>query len=104
MAIPLRVLTSVEQEAHPSRPSMDSEASAILSYALGNHVPEGDESSDDAESPLMSPQLDTGEEDDFLKENDPLTIDYEPFLQKRVYPLFGRMLSRNHTGFESVSL
>jgi hypothetical protein len=71
---------------------MDSEASAILSYALGKHVDNEDQESDIDSPRASSTHLEEdGDDDDsdaFFKENDPLTSDYEPFPQKRVNPHF----------------
>jgi len=96
MAIPLRVLSSSDSGSHRPRFSMDSEASAILSYALGKERPDngshtsGDDDDDGDESdievhttPLNAPD----DEEAFLKENDPLTPDYDPPPFKRVFPL-----------------
>ena len=81
MAIPLRSLKSLDQNSQPARPSMDSEASAILSYALGKHPHTSDTDSDLDDSPRPSSEHEDSE--DFFKENDPLTSDYEPALNPR---------------------
>ena len=93
MAIPLRKLPSLDSKSsssshHRHRPhdSLDSETSAILSYALGKK--EGldiDDEDEDDESPRGSTTVDD-DEDEFFKENDPLTSDYEPFPLKKVAP------------------
>lgn len=86
MAIPLRALKALDPTPPPPRPSMDSEASAILSYALGKHPPTQDDadSDPDDDSPRPSSEQDSEE---FFKENDPLTSDYEPaFPRKQVTP------------------
>ena len=82
MAIPLRTLKSMDSNSHPPRSSLDSETSAILSYALGKH-PESEDSDSEPDSPRRSSeQVDS---EDFFKENDPLTSDYEPaFPRKQV--------------------
>jgi len=69
---------------------MDSEASAILSYALGKERPDNDSQTsddDDDENDIevhTTPLSAQEDEEAFLKENDPLTSDYDlpPF--KRV--------------------
>jgi hypothetical protein len=79
MAIPLQPLQNRPSE---SRDSMTSETSAILSYALGKHIDnDNDTSSDSDHAP-------TPLEDDetFFKENDPLTAEYETYPQKKVVP------------------
>jgi hypothetical protein len=69
---------------------MDSETSAILSYALGKHVEDGDNDlSSDADTPrASSTRLEDEEAEDFFKENDPLTSDYDPFPRKKVPATF----------------
>jgi hypothetical protein len=89
MAIPLRKLTSLDSKPGAIRDSLDSQTSAILSYALGTHPDDNDTSDDDDDDHEpnfheVSTPLDDDEE--FFKENDPLTSDYEPFPQKRVHP------------------
>ena len=93
MAIPLRKLTSPRSKSsssshhHHPQDSLDSETSAILSYALGNR--EGlDTDDEDDDSPRGSTTL--RREDEFFKEHDPLTSDYEPFPLKKVASWFGR--------------
>jgi hypothetical protein len=89
MAIPLRLLASSDPDTRPPRASMDSEASAILSYALGKHADNEDQDSE-IDSPRASSTYlsDGGDDSDaFFKENDPLTSDYEPFPRKQVIPL-----------------
>jgi hypothetical protein len=89
MAIPLRSLRSLDENSQLPRSSMDSEASAILSYALGKHPHTADTDSDDPDdSPRPSSEHEDSE--DFFKENDPLTSDYEPALnpRKQVIPFF----------------
>ena len=82
MAIPLRAMRSLDENPHPPRSSMDSETSAILSYALGKHPQTQDTDSDDPDdSPRPSSEHEDSE--DFFKENDPLTSDYEPALNTR---------------------
>ena len=92
MAIPLRKLASSDTKSssssfhynqHPPRDSIDSETSAILSYALGNK--EGLDTDDEADdSPRGSTTLGDDTEDEFFRENDPLTSEYEPFPLKKV--------------------
>jgi hypothetical protein len=92
MAIPLRKLTSPDLKSsssshHHPRDSLDSETSAILSYALGKKEGLDTDDEDDVdESARGSTTLDD-DEDDFFKENDPLTSDYEPFPLKKVAPV-----------------
>jgi len=88
MAIPLRALKSLDPNSHPPRASMDSEASAILSYALGKYPQDEGDSGPEDDSPRPSSEQDS---EDFFKENDPLTSDYEPaFPRKQVPPSFSR--------------
>jgi len=98
MAIPLRVLSSSDSGSHRPRFSMDSEASAILSYALGKERPDNDSHSSDDDDDDDGDENDIevhttrlsapDDEEAFLKENDPLTSDYDPPPFKRVSPLF----------------
>jgi hypothetical protein len=90
MAIPLRVLTSSDDRP---RFSMDSEAEAILAYALGkerrdstasNTSDDDDEDEDDIE--VRTTPLSGDDEEAFLKDHDPLTLDFEPRPFKRVKP------------------
>lgn len=110
MAIPLRKLTSPDSKFHPQRPSLDSQTSAILSYALGNHPDKteisDDEDEDNPNSTRASTTLDDEEDEEaFFKENDPLTSDYDPFPQKRVFPsLLIKLTRRNHGDFVYVFL
>jgi len=92
MAIPLRALDSPE---HRQRASIDSETSAILSFALGTQ-PEDD---DFPVSSVGSSIRNSEEEEEFLKEQDPLAEEYEPtYLQKKVIPVKERVDERNHGG------
>ena len=113
MAIPLRKLSSADSKSssssshhhqHHPRDSLDSETSAILSYALGNK--EGLDTDDEADdSPRGSTTLDDDNEDEFFRENDPLTSDYEPFPLKKVKPPpFGRSLFLEITTISNISL
>ena len=111
MAIPLRRLTSSDSESHPPRNSLDSETSAILSYALGKHVDNEDQTSEEDDSPRASTsRLNYEDDDGFFKENDPLTSDYDPFRVKRVSSLPRPLIiyfsngGRNLEDFESVSV
>ena len=112
MAIPLRLLASSDPDSHPPRASMDSEVSAILSYALGKHV-DNDDKDSEIDSPRVSlSQLsddDGNDSETFFKENDPLTSDYEPFPRKQVtytpslfFLLRLKLKIRNRGGFEYV--
>jgi hypothetical protein len=58
---------------------MTSETSAILSYALGKHIHTSTESlpSNNTPSSPSSPTADDNDDEEFFKENDPLTADYE---------------------------
>ena len=85
MAIPLRALAKMDLKSHESRQSIDSETSAILAYALGKH-PDHDVESDIDSPHASSVDLDDEDAEAFFNENDPLTLDYEPFPQKRVHP------------------
>jgi len=104
MAIPLRALRSLDENSHPPRSSMDSETSAILSYALGKHPQTQDTDSDDPDdSPRPSSEHEDSE--DFFKENDPLTSEYEPALnpRKQVISFFsGVDVGRGRDDFEYV--
>jgi len=85
MAIPLRALSLPKAMPDRSRESMDSETSAILSYALGKHVDNDSQTSDNDDSPrASSTHLDENDEEEFFKENDPLAMEYEPFPKKQV--------------------
>jgi hypothetical protein len=93
MAIPLRVLTSSDDRP---RFSMDSEAEAILAYALGKERRDsiasntsGDDDDDDEDEDdleVHTTPLSGDDEEAFLKENDPLTLDFKPRPFKRVKP------------------
>ena len=65
MAIPLRKMSS-------HRPSLDSEASAILPYALNTPT---NESMDEESRPSLALSVD--EDEAFIKQNDPLSIEYD---------------------------
>ena len=92
MAIPLRKLTSPDSKSsssshhHHPRDSLDSETSAILSYALGNKEGLDSDNEDGADVSLRSSTTLDDDGDEFLRENDPLTSDYEPFPLKKVAP------------------
>jgi len=85
MSIPLRELQSPMNPRSQRRTSLDSELSAVLSYALGKEVP-GDDTSSGAGSARVSSQLDVEEAREFLQEHDPLTAEYDPFPQRKVDP------------------
>jgi len=87
MAIPLRKLKSPDSDTRHDRDSIDSEASAILSYALGKHEDLDDQSETDIDSPRRSSfALEDEDTEAFLKENDPLEGDYEPWTTRLVTP------------------
>lgn len=115
------MLSSSDSEPQRHRFSIDSEASAILSYALGKERPDDNASQtsddDDDENDievLTTPLSGVDDEEAFLKENDPLTLDFEPRPFKRVSltnPLLcvlflfggGKLtLRRNHESFDVV--
>jgi hypothetical protein len=92
MAIPLRKLTSPDSKSGTIRDSLDSQTSAILSYALGTHPDNNDTSDDDDddnEPNFHDASTPLDDEEEFFKENDPLASDYDPFPQKRVPPNSG---------------
>jgi len=83
-AIPLVKMNSTSTSgssstARPRPDSLDSETSAILSYALGKEVPDDD----DTMSPRSSTALEDAEADAFFNENDPLEAEYE-YPQRKV--------------------
>jgi hypothetical protein len=80
MAIPLQ---SLKHKAG-GRVSLDSEASAILSYALGTHVDSDERSSTDSRCPSSSNDEDAADDERFLKENDPLEAELGIFPQRKV--------------------
>jgi len=104
MAIPLRKLKSPDSDGRHERDSMDSETSAILSYALGKHEDLEDQSETDIDSPRRSSfALEDEDTEAFLKENDPLEADYEPWTNRLVshFPR-KRINGRNPGDFESL--
>jgi hypothetical protein len=84
--------------ARPVRESLDSETSAILSYALGKEVP-GD---DDVMSPRSSMGVEDMEAEAFFKDNDPMEAEYGLPQRRVLFPLLELM--RNRDGFEYVYL
>ena len=96
MAIPLRKLPSPDSKSsssshrHHPRDSLDSEISEIFSFSFGKKKGLDFDDDEEAEdSPRGSTTLDD-DEDEFLKENDPLTSDYEPFPVRKVSSLLSR--------------
>lgn len=86
MPIPLRQMTSFSMtglysSSHPRGESIDSETSAILSYALGKEADEDED--DDSLSPRTSTGIDDAEAEAFFKENDPMNAEFNSFTQRK---------------------
>jgi len=98
-AIPLVRMHSPSTNAsdHMRSRSLDSETSAILSYALGKEVAE-DAEENDTLSPRSSSALEDAEAAAFFKENDPLDLEYD-YPQRKVPSLTITRLIRNHDSF-----
>ena len=87
MAIPLRALKALNPDSLPPRPSMDSEASAILSYALGKHPHAKDDADSDADDDSPRPSSEQSTARSSSRRTILSTSDYEPSLpRKQVTP------------------
>jgi len=102
-AIPLRQMNPSSMSALSScsrlrSQSIDSETSAILSYALGK---EADDNEDDGSlSPRTSTGTDDAEAQAFFKENDPMNDEFNSFPQRKANNArMWRANFRNHDDF-----